>query len=151
MMYTPGQNGPVDQVNNGADIQAYRPINSGFGYFAGWTDIQTGGIDYITSFMVGSTEGLVLAVVAQLRQVRADLPRRRRRLLADAGPGVHRPGATSRWTPNKVNTQSILISDIGLIPCPATITAFGAFGTHGCTSDGRGTEQFLGAEGGARA
>ena len=59
VMFTPGT--PAQHlINNGADLRAYRPINSGFGYMAGWTDIQTGGIDYITSFLVGSTEGLVL-------------------------------------------------------------------------------------------
>jgi hypothetical protein len=58
-MFTPGT-AAQHQINNGATLKAYRAINPAFGYFAGWTDIQTGGIDYITSFMVGSTEGLVL-------------------------------------------------------------------------------------------
>jgi hypothetical protein len=146
MMYTPGQ-AAQHQVNNGATIQAYRPINSGFGYFAGWTDIQTGGIDYITSFGVGSTEGLVL-------RSSPSYDKYGRIILAGAvdyslTPQLVFTGlANIAWTPNKVDTNSIL-STIGLIPCPGTPqAAFGATGTSpGCTSNGRGTEQYFGTEG----
>jgi len=146
MMYTPGQ-AAQHQVNNGADINAFRQINSGFGYFAGWTDIQTGGIDYITSFLVGSTEGLVL-------RSSPSYDKYGRILLAGAvdysvTPQLVFTGlANIAWTDKKVNTNS-LFSSIGLIPCPATpSTAFGATATSpGCTSNGRGTEQFFGTEG----
>ena len=124
MMFTPGQ-AAQHQVNNGATIQAYRPINSAFGYFAGWTDIQTGGIDYITSFMVGSTEGLVL-------RSSPSYDKYGRILLAGAvdyslTPALVFTGlANVAWTATKVNTQS-LFSTIGLIPCPAVPSAaFGA-------------------------
>jgi len=140
-MFTPGI-AAQHQINNGADIKAYRAVNSAFGYFAGWTDIQTGGIDYITSFMVGSTEGLVLR----------DSPsydKYGRIIVAGAIDYSLTPAlvftwlGNIAWTPNKVNTNS-LFSTIGLIPCPATPNAAAGFGT--CTSNGRGTEQFFGAE-----
>jgi hypothetical protein len=141
MMYTPGQSAPV-MVNNGADINAFRAINTGFGYFAGWTDIQTGGIDYITSWLVGSTEGMVL-------RGSPSYDKYGRIMLAGAvdyslTPALVFTGlANISWTDKKVNTNS-LISSIGLIPCPGTPNP-AQFGP--CTSDGRGTEQYLGTEG----
>ena len=138
IMYHPGSGGPAPDQQRRRH-QLFQPINSGFGYMAGWTDIQTGGIDYITSMGVGSTEGLVLRSIAELRQVRADLPRRRRRLLADAALVFTWLGNIA-WTANKVNTQS-LFSTIGLIPCPAVPSAVRDRYGHPCTSNGRGTEQ----------
>jgi hypothetical protein len=141
MMYTPGQSAPV-QVNNGADINAFRAINTGFGYFAGWTDIQTGGVDYITSWLVGSTEGMVL-------RGSPSYDKYGRIILAGAvdyslTPALVFTGlANISWTDKKVNTRS-LISNIGLIPCPGTPNP-AQFG--GCVSDGRGTENYLGTEG----
>jgi hypothetical protein len=148
LMFTPGQ--PAQQqVNNGAQISLYNPINSAFGYMAGWTDIQTGGIDYITSAYVGSTEALVL-------RGGPSYDKYGRIFLGGAVDYSLTPALTFTglgnvsWTPNKVNTQSLL-STIGLIQCPAVPSAqFGAGSGNaanpGCTSNGRGTEDFLGIE-----
>jgi hypothetical protein len=140
VMFTPGQ--PAQQqVNNGAQISLYNPINSAFGYMAGWTDIQTGGIDYITSAGVGSTEALVL-------RGGPSYDKYGRIFLGGAVDYSLTPALTFTglgnisWTPNKVNTQSLL-STIGLIQCPAVPNP-AQFGQ--CTSNGRGTEDFLGIE-----
>jgi hypothetical protein len=54
MMYTPGQNANSDPQNaGGGTIRRYDPINSGFGYMSGWTEIWTGDIDYATSLYAG--------------------------------------------------------------------------------------------------
>ena len=54
IMYTPGQNANHDIQNaGGGTIHTYQPINPGFAYMNGWTEIWTGGIDYASSFMVG--------------------------------------------------------------------------------------------------
>lgn len=58
IMYTPGQDAQ-QLVQNGADVSYYQPINPGFGYMAGWTDIQTSGVDYITALFAG-TDGVSL-------------------------------------------------------------------------------------------
>jgi hypothetical protein len=141
LMFSPGQKAE-QQVNNGAQISFYQPINSGFGYMSGWTDIQTGGIDYITSMMVGSTEALVLRGAPSYDKYG-------RIFVAGAADYSLTPAlvftalGNISWTANKVNTQSIL-STIGLLPCPAVANA-AQFGQ--CTSNGRGTENYLGAEG----
>lgn len=44
-MYTPGMKAS-EMVASGHDVEYYTPINPGFIYGAGWTEIQTGGIDY---------------------------------------------------------------------------------------------------------
>ena len=60
IMYTPGENANNDNQNGGGGtIRRYDPINSGFGYMNGWTEIWTGDVDYITSFYAGRS-GLVL-------------------------------------------------------------------------------------------
>jgi hypothetical protein len=53
IMYTPGQNANNDPQNGGGGtIRRYDPINSGFGYMNGWTEIWVGDVDYITSLLV---------------------------------------------------------------------------------------------------
>ncbi len=139
IMYTSGQNAQSN-VQNGANIQYYRPVQHGFGYMAGWSDIQTGGIDYITSLFVGIS-GLTL-------RESPSYDKYGRIFLGFASDYALTPQLTFTglanvsWTPYKVNTQSLL-SSFGLVQCPAVPTA----GFGNCTSDGRGTEQFLGAEG----
>src|SRR5262245_6682917 len=156
-MYTPGT--PANQViNNGADLNAYRQINSGFGYMSGWTELQVGGIDYIMSgLMVGSTEGLVLRSSPSYDKYG--------RIWAGTAIDYSLTPAlvftalgNISWTANKVNTNS-LFSTIGLIPCPGRpLAAFGARGlAHspnpaspnftGCVSNGRGNaDQYYGTE-----
>jgi hypothetical protein len=54
IMYTPGQDANQDIQNGaGGTIRTYQPINPGFAYMNGWTEIWTGGIDYASSFLVG--------------------------------------------------------------------------------------------------
>ncbi len=140
LMFTPGQKAQ-QQVNNGAQISAYRAINSGFGYMAGWSDIQVGGIDYITSALVGTTEGMVL-------RGSPSYDKYGRIFLGGAvdyslTPRLTFTGlANISWTPNKVDTQSI-ISTIGLLQCPAVPNP-AQFGQ--CTSNGTGKENYLGTE-----
>ncbi len=57
-MWTPGQ-GANHQVRNGSDINYYQAVNPGFAYMAGWTEIQTAGVDYVTSFQ-SAAAGLAL-------------------------------------------------------------------------------------------
>ena len=54
IMYTPGQDANHDPQNaGGGTIRRYDPINSGFGFMSGWTEIWTGGIDYGSAFLAG--------------------------------------------------------------------------------------------------
>ncbi len=137
-MFTSGQNAQSN-IQNGANRRYYRAINSAFGYMAGWTDIQTGGVDYITAAMVG-IPGLVL-------RESPSYDKYGRIFFGLASDYALTPALTftglgnASFTPYKVNTRSILTVN-GLAQCPATFTA----GFGNCTSDGRGTEQFLGVE-----
>jgi len=44
-MWTPGMSAD-DTVESGDKIRYYQPINSGFAYMNGWTEIQVGGVEY---------------------------------------------------------------------------------------------------------
>jgi hypothetical protein len=137
-MFTSGQNAQ-SQVQNGAKIGYYRPINSAFGYMAGWSDIQTGGIDYITASLVGISGMTLRESPSYDKYGRIFFG-----LAADYSltPAITFTGlANTSFTPYKVNTRSLLSSN-GLVQCPAVITP----GFGNCTSDGRGTEQYLGTE-----
>jgi len=50
-MWTPGMKAE-DTALSGDTIKYYQPINSGFGYMAGWSEIQTGGIEYNHAVLV---------------------------------------------------------------------------------------------------
>ncbi len=60
VMFTPGMDatdcvtadGGCPVGSRGQKIKYYQPINSGFGYMAGWTEIQTSGVDYSTALFV---------------------------------------------------------------------------------------------------
>jgi hypothetical protein len=137
-MFTSGQNAQ-SQVQNGAAISYYRPIQSAFGYMAGWSDIQTGGVDYITASLVGIS-GLTL-------RESPSYDKYGRIFVGFATdysltPALTLTGlANASWTPYKVNTRSLLSSN-GLVQCPNVPTA----GFGNCTSDGKGTAQYLGTE-----
>ena len=139
IMYTSGQNAQSN-IQNGANQQYYRAINSAFGYMAGWSDIQTGGIDYITAAMVG-IPGLTL-------RESPSYDKYGRVWFGLASDYALTPALTftglvnTSFTPYKVNTRSILTAN-GLAQCPNVPTA----GFGNCTSDGRGTEQYIGTEG----
>ena len=53
IMYTTG-NDAGDSVPGGDDVNYYHPINPGFAYLAGWSEIWTSGIDYITSYLAAA-------------------------------------------------------------------------------------------------
>jgi hypothetical protein len=60
IMYTPGVGANHDVQNaGGGTIRTYQPINPGFAYMQGWTEIWTGNVDYITSFLANRS-GLTL-------------------------------------------------------------------------------------------
>ena len=104
-MFTSGQNAQSN-IQNGADLRYYRAINSAFGYMAGWTDIQTGGVDYITAAMVG-IPGLVL-------RESPSYDKYGRIFFGLASDYALTPALTftglgnASFTPYKVNTRSIL-------------------------------------------
>ncbi len=53
VMWTSG-NDASDRPRNGDDIEYYRPINPGFTYLSGWSEIWTSGIvDYATALLAG--------------------------------------------------------------------------------------------------
>jgi hypothetical protein len=59
-MYTPGEDANMNNQNGGGGtIRRYDPINSGYSYMSGWTEIWTGGVDYASSFLVNRS-GIVL-------------------------------------------------------------------------------------------
>lgn len=53
VMYTPGMKAG-HSVAGGDTIKYYQSINPAFSYMAGWTDIQTSGIDYATALNAGA-------------------------------------------------------------------------------------------------
>ena len=54
VIYTPGVGANNDVQNGGGGvIRAYQPINSGFNYTAGWSEIWRGNIDYNMSLFTG--------------------------------------------------------------------------------------------------
>ncbi len=54
IMYTPGVGANNDVQNaGGGTIRTYQPINSGFNYMAGWSEIWKSGIDYTAGLLVG--------------------------------------------------------------------------------------------------
>jgi hypothetical protein len=107
---------------------------------AGWSDIQTGGVDYITAALVG-IPGLTL-------RESPSYDKYGRVFFGFASDYALTPALTftglvnTSFTPYKVNTRSILTAN-GLAQCPNVPTA----GFGNCTSNGRGTEQYLGTEG----
>jgi hypothetical protein len=140
LIFSPGTKAQ-QLVNNGAQITLYQPINSAFGYGAGWSDIQVGGIDYITSMLAGSTEAMVLRGGPNYDKYG--------RIFAGAAVDYSLTPALTftwlgnlGWTVESVNTQSIL-STIGLIPCPAVYNR-AQFGT--CIGRGTGGSNFIGTE-----
>jgi hypothetical protein len=143
LVYASGQ--PAhSKVGNGADISYYRPVQHAFGYFAGWTDIWTGGIDYAGAAMVG-VSGMVL-------RESPSYDKYGRIIIGFAADYALTPALTftgllnGSWTPYKVDTDSVLTS-FGLAGCPQVVSAASiAAGFGNCTSNGVGKQQFLGVE-----
>lgn len=117
LMYTPGQEAHHD-TRDGSRISWYHPINSGFGYLGGYSDIWTGGIDYITSVLVGA--GGVTA-----RQS-PSYDKYGRRFIALAADYSLTPALTLRgtwnisWTDKDVDTNGTLDSN-GITPANRTV------------------------------
>ncbi len=115
IMWTPGQ--AANKINSqgaGGTIRTYQPINSGFAYMAGWTEIWTGTIDYISSFLVGQTSGT-------LRQ-EPGYDKYGRIFAALATDYALTPALTLKglvnvsWTDKAVDTKSFAVPGVGLQP-----------------------------------
>lgn len=134
IMYTPGVGAQHDVQNAGGGvIRTYQPINPGFAYMNGWTEIWTGGVDYSSSFLVGRS-GLVL-------RESPSYDKYGRIFLALAADYSLTPALTFRattnvsWTATKVDTKGTFVNGI----TPSGITTAGNPFTGG-------KEQYLGNE-----
>src|SRR5262245_61350358 len=111
-MYTPG-NTANQTVQGGDDINYFRGINPAFGYFAGWTDIQTSGVDYATALNAGAA-GVSL-------RTSPSYDKYGRMVLAVGADYAITPALTlagtvnASWTAEKVDTSSVLSAN-GLTP-----------------------------------
>lgn len=116
VMYTPGMEanecvtsaGGCAPGQRGEDIHYYQAINPGFGYMAGWTEIQTSGIEYNTAFLAG-------APGVSLRQS-PSYDKYGRIFIALATDYALTPALTLKglvnasWTDEKVDTNGVLSS-----------------------------------------
>jgi hypothetical protein len=124
-IYTPGMKAR-HLVQNGADVGYYQAINSGFGYFGGWTEIWTGGIEYNTAMLVGSGGVVMRESPSYDKYGRAVLA-----LALDYAltPALSFNGlVSSQWTAEKVDTNGVLSA------------------TGMSNADGRGDDRWLGVE-----
>jgi hypothetical protein len=147
-MFTPGESANNDNQNGGGGtIRRYDAINTGFGYMSGWTEIWTGDIDYISSFLVGRS-GLTL-------RESPSYDKYGRIFLGLAADYSLTPALTFRaltnvsWTATRVDTKGTFVN--GIIPsgiCTGgngNATAGGACGIGGNPFTG-GKERYLGNE-----
>ncbi len=133
-MYTPGEDANHDPQNGGGGvIRRYDPINPGFAYMNGWTEIWTGGVDYSSSLLVGRP-GVVL-------RESPSYDKYGRIFVGLAADYSLTPALTFRaitnvsWTDTKVDTKGTLGQ--GIVPSGIT--------TAGNPFKG-GKEQYLGNE-----
>jgi hypothetical protein len=107
-MFTPG-NKANEVVSNGDDINYFRGINPGFGYMAGWTDIQTSGVEYNTALLAGAP-GVSL-------RTSPSYDKYGRIFLAGAADYALTPALTltgllnASWAAEKVDTNGVLSAD----------------------------------------
>jgi hypothetical protein len=111
IMYTPGTDANHDiQNGGGGTIRTYQPINPGFAYMNGWTEIWTGTVDYASSFYAGRSS-LVL-------RESPSYDKYGRIFLGLAADYSLTPALTFRaltnvsWTDTKVDTKGVLASGI---------------------------------------
>jgi hypothetical protein len=148
IMYTPGVDANNDVQNAGGGvIRTYQPINPGFAYMTGWTEIWTGGIDYSTGVLVGRS-GLTM-------RESPSYDKYGRIFWGLAADYSLTPALTFRlmtnvsWTDTKVDTKGTFVN--GIIPsgiCTGgnqNATAGGACGIAGNPFKG-GKERYLGNE-----
>ena len=125
-LYTTGNNADAD-LRKGR-IKFYQPISTDTSYYAGWAEIFALGVDYF-NILYGSTAGLNPGVaIGYDRYGRAQFGARATYAVTPALSV--RAGVTAAWTDTKVDTDSILAINAGLIPQGNT----------------RGEEQYLGTE-----
>ena len=126
-MFTPGVDANHILSNGGSNQtdRTYRPINSGFGYMAGWTEIWTGNIDYQNSLIIGQS-GMVM-------RESPSYDKYGRIFFGLAADYSLTPALTLKvltnwsWTDTKVDTTGVL-------------------GAGLATTGARGTERYLGNE-----
>ncbi|MEX2146626.1 MAG: hypothetical protein WED01_06385 [Candidatus Rokuibacteriota bacterium] len=125
-MWTPGMDADDPVGGGGETIRYYQPINPGFGYMAGWTEIQTSGVEYNSALLAGS------AAVSMRTSPSYD--KYGRIFAALAADYALTPALTLKslvnmsWTDKAVDTDAVL----------------GATGLVG--GDGDGDHRFLGTE-----
>ena len=125
-MYTTG-NKAQDNLRSGR-INFFEPISTDTSYYAGWAEIFALGIDYF-NILYGGTAGLNPGVaIGYDRYGRQQFGARATYAITPAFSV--RGGVTAAWTDQKVDTDSILAINAGLIPQGNT----------------RGEERYLGTE-----
>ncbi len=125
-MYTTG-NKSDDDLRKGR-IKFFQPISTDTSYYAGWAEIFALGVDYF-NILYGGTAGLNPGVaIGYDRYGRAQFGARATYAVTPALSV--RGGVTAAWTDTKVDTDSILAINGGLIPQGNT----------------KGEEQYLGTE-----
>jgi hypothetical protein len=136
LAYTPGVDANHDLQNGGGGTdRTYHPINSGFNYMAGWSEIWKSGIDYTNGLLVGRG-GLTL------RQS-PSFDKYGRIFFAIAADYSLTPALTLTaltnvsWTDTAVDTKGTLASATGITPSGIT--------TPGNPFTG-GKERYLGNE-----
>jgi hypothetical protein len=122
IMYTPGQNANQDiQNGGGGTIRTYQPINPGFAYMTGWTEIWTGGIDYSSGLLVGRS-----AVTMRESPSYDKYGRIFWGLAADYSltPALTLRAMTNvSWTDKKVDTKGTFVAaNTGITPSPQPFT-----------------------------
>jgi hypothetical protein len=117
--YTPGQEANQDMQNGGGGvIRTYRPINPGFNYMNGWSDIWKSGIDYQSGLYV-NRGGLTL-------RESASFDKYGRIFFAIAADYSLTPALTFTaitnvsWTDTEVDTKGTTAGATGLTPSGIT-------------------------------
>ncbi len=112
-MWTSG-NSANERPRNGDDINYYTPINPGFSYLAGWSEIWTSGIvDYITALFAG-----IPGISARTSPSYDKYGRIFVGLAADYAltPAFVLHGiANASWTPEKVDTDGATLTSSSLV------------------------------------
>jgi len=127
----------------GSDINYYQPINAGtIIYFAGWSEIESAGVDYQLPFQGGAATGMKLGA-------NPSYDKYGRIVAAVAADYAFTPAfiahfvTLAQWTAEKVDTDGALIINPGVVGPGA---AGPVVQTNGITPSGGGDERYLGTE-----
>jgi hypothetical protein len=127
----------VGSCAGGSDIHYYQPINAGtIIYFAGWSEIESAGVDYQLPFQGGAATGMKLGA-------NPSYDKYGRIIAAVAADYAFTPAfighfvTLAQWTDEKVDTDGAL--NINPAVRPVTQTA-------GITPANKGDERYLGTE-----